>query len=76
MLRLKSLFNTCATMNKEFILKKTRSYDDWLIELKEPKEARAYLEAMQSEPERRFGSATEMKQALLDCLDKLKQKTE
>jgi len=31
---------------------------------------------MQLEPEKRFASAAEMKQALLDCLDKLKQKAE
>ncbi|MBI1925386.1 hypothetical protein HYR99_14185, partial [Candidatus Poribacteria bacterium] len=33
-------------MNKDFILKNTRSYEDGLIEdLKDPEEAQAYLEA-------------------------------
>ena len=33
-------------MNKDFVIKNTRNYDEWLIEqLKDPEEALAYLEA-------------------------------
>jgi serine/threonine protein kinase/ribosomal protein L40E len=41
-----------------------------------PEVEEVILKAMQPEPEKRFASAMEMKQALLDCLDKLKQKAE
>jgi DNA-binding phage protein len=40
-------------MNKDFILKNTRSYDEWLIEhLKDPEEAQTYLEASLEEYEK------------------------
>lgn len=40
-------------MNKDFILKNTRSYEEWLIEhLKDPEEAQAYLEAALEEYEK------------------------
>ncbi len=40
-------------MNRDFILKNTRSYDEWLIErLKDPEEARGYLEASLEEYEK------------------------
>lgn len=40
-------------MNKDFILKNTRNYDEWLVEhLKDPEEAQAYLEAVLEEYEK------------------------
>jgi len=45
-----------SVMNKDFILKNTRSYDEWLIEhLKDPEEAQTYLGASLEEYEKDGG---------------------